>query len=205
MRLASGSLLGSPLSNGIKCSTLLRLGAAGYVVGFLSWLFFISHFAPLLIGYRIQFPTAYSRVLPIIVYSLLSISYFLSSFSCLGLMLKNNSMVAMLCFVSYVAAGSAWIYSIFKQSSWPILGYTSMIAAQLVWGITLLRNKKHFPSPQVYEIIGICFILSAIFCVIYWPIVGYFGFLSWLVGMGWFYAFSSATTAILLVRLQKQP
>ena len=195
----------NPLSNGIKYSILIHVGAVGYIVGFLSWLFFVSHFIPLLAGYRIQLPMAYNRMLPNIVYSLLSMSYFLSSFSCLGLMIKRNSTIAMLCFVSYVATGTAWSYSIFKQSSWPILGYTSMIIAQIAWGITLFRSYKHLPSPQAYKMIGICFILSAIFCVFYWPIIGYFGFLSWLAGFGWFYAISSAATAILLLRLQKQP
>ena len=189
------------LPNGIRYSVFLRLGAAGYVVGFLSWLFYVSHLVPLLVGFRIEFPAAYIRVLPMIVYSLFSISHLLSSFGGLGLMIMHNSRVAMLCFVSYVATGSAWSYSVFKQGSCAILGYTLMILAQFVWGTTLLRNQKHFPSPQVYEMVGICFILSAFFCAVYWPIIGYFGFLSWLVGMGWLYAICSAATAILLVRI----
>jgi hypothetical protein len=200
-------LLVVQLPNRFNSIILLRIGAVGYIFGFLSWLCYVFQIVPLLIGYQTWFPTEYYGVIPTIVYSLLSISYFLSSFSCLGFMIKHNSRIAVLCFVSYIATGSAWSFSIFNthtrigyHSAWSLLGYTSMIVAQLVWGIMLLRSRKYLPRPQVYKMIGICFILSGILCVIYWPITGLFGLLAWLAGFGWLYAIGAAASAILLIK-----
>lgn len=182
---------------------LLRVGALGYVVGFFSWFYYASHLLPFLVGVRIGFPTEYMRILPAVIYFLLGVSHFFGSLGCLALFLRYNSRSAILCFVFYVATGTAWFYSILTYRSWPMLGYTFMIGAQLVWGITLMTNQKNFLTPQVCNTVGIVFTLLAILSTVYWPVIGYFGFPAWLAGLGWLYAIGAAASAILIVKLSR--
>lgn len=204
-----------PLLDRINLSALFVIGAMGYFIGSLSWIFAY--------GYRILFPLAYFDMPLTVIFFLLSVSYFLGSLGCYALAAKGNSRMAMICFISYIITGIAWGNAFFGYQILPIFfglssmsmvqvilliffGLLSMSAAQVIWLVALMSNREHLPSPKIYKAIVIFFGLSVITGV-YWPVSGYFlgarGFIVWFSAMGLLYSLGAVASAILLIIFSK--
>jgi hypothetical protein len=197
-------------------SVLLKIGGFGYFLGFASWIAWVVlvvlSFEGLLLynGYfqwmsGVFFQAPSSRL---IFYGLLSLSLLFSAIGCFALSRKQNSGLVFVSGVVFVgtfvsvtyglsSAAPQYYAAIFLQ--FPLLFFLGL----LLWGATLLSIAGKIGASGLGRVAGILFVVSAVFGILLWPAILFWGFELWLLGLGWLYAVGALMSALIFFRMSR--
>lgn len=200
-----------------------RIGAIGYMVGFLAWLFWlllvVSSFVVYWLGYG--YPSIMSgvffqsRVYFMIDFFLFSVSFAFGSFGCFGLKKKYGLDLALACGISHIIVAAILVYSLSSlyllANYVPIRFYvpTALFVGMLMWGATLLIERKPFESTllgsysRLSQLAGALFMVAGLIGILFHQVILYWGIEFWLMFAGWLYAGGAVATALLLFRISK--
>lgn len=202
-------------------SVLFKVGGVGYLFGFISWITWailvILGFISSLTFHGFQFMSGifFQAYFWLIFYSLLSISLLLSAIGCFAFARKQKSalglasgVVFLIAFASLAAYLLAFATDIMPQNisyvrylvfPFPLLFFVGLI----IWGVTLLLDAGKTGVTVRSRTAGPLFLVSAIFGILVWPAISYWGLEIWLLMLGWLYAVGALLSALIFFRISR--
>lgn len=192
-----------------------RVGAIGYLLGFLAWLFWLLL---VILSYVVHQFAVMSGVFFLSVYYetvfhfLISVSWTLSSFGCFGLKRKYGADSALFCGISQIIVAIVLIYSNLSYyllaNYFPLWFYVpiALFLGMLILGGTLLINRKFFQSAlldsykELSILASVLFVAAGLIGILFYPVILYWGIELWLLFAGWLYAAGALLTAQFLFR-----
>jgi hypothetical protein len=203
----------------VGSSDFLTVGAVGFLLSFVAWLFWLLLTVSALLASYLGYghPGYMSGIFfqnwtyRLIFHSLLYLSLALEGFGCVGLKQKYGSTLALICGIFLITSAAVLTSSLVIAIPVSLLLWVTyynptllLNVGLLIWGLTLLSLRKSLqPHARASWIGSIFIIVSALTLTWFAPAMQYWGIEWWLLFLGGPYAVNSIVTSWYMMKLRK--